>query len=326
MYLEHWGLSQPPFRITPDTSQFFSGALRGSILQAVEYAILNGEGIIKVVGEVGTGKTMLCRLLEERLSDNLEIVYLGNPSLSPSDILHAIAMEMGLVLPSDATHLQLIQILHQALLKRHAKGRQVVVFIEEAQGMPIETLEEIRLLSNLETSRHKLLQLVLFGQPELDQNLLLPEIRQLKERITQNFHLPPFSRKDVAAYLHFRMKNVGYRGPEVFRPAAVRAIARSSRGLVRRVSILADKSLLAAFSGGSYLVKARHVRAAIADSEFSRCVSVPVTGGYLRPLLLALGLVVVLSATVWLVSIDGAPLLNLLSSEAIAAEAEPGSE
>lgn len=192
--------------------------------------------------------------------------------------------------------------------------------------MPIETLEEIRLLSNLETARHKLLQLVLFGQPELDQNLSLPEIRQLKERITQSFHLPPFNRQDVAAYLHFRMKNVGYRGPEVFRPAAVRAISRSSRGLVRRVSVLADKALLAAFSGSSHLVKTRHVRAAIADSEFSRSVSVPVSGGYLRPVLLALGLVVFLSAAAWLVSIEGKPLLNLLSSEAIAAEAEPGSD
>lgn len=326
MYLEHWGLTQPPFRITPDTSQFFSGALRGAILQALEYAILNGEGIIKIVGEVGTGKTMLCRLLEERLSDRLEIVYLGNPSLSPSDILYAIAMEMGLLLPPEATHLQLIQLLHQALLKRHAKGHQVVVFIEEAQGMPIKTLEEIRLLSNLETSQHKLLQLVLFGQPELDQNLLLPEIRQLKERITQNFHLPPFNRKDVAAYLHFRMKNVGYRGPEVFNAAAVRAIARSSRGLVRRVSILADKSLLAAFSKGSHLVKASHVRAAIADSEFSHSVLVPVVGGFLRPLLFGLSFAVVLSAMAWLISLEGGPLLNLLSSEVIAAEAEPGSD
>lgn len=326
MYLEHWGLSQPPFRITPDTGQFFDGALRGSILQAVEYAILNGEGIIKVVGEVGTGKTMLCRLLEERLSGRLEIVYLGNPSLSPTDILHAIAMEMGLAIPGEATHPQLIQLLHRALLERHARGRQVVVFIEEAQGMPIETLEEIRLLSNLETSRHKLLQLVLFGQPELDQNLSLPEIRQLKERITQNFQLPPFRHRDVAAYLCFRMRNVGYRGPEIFHRSAVRAITRASRGLVRRVSILADKSLLAAFSQGSHLVKARHVRAATADSEFSHSVAVPALHGYLRPLLVALGLAVVISAGAWLVSSDSVPLLNLLSVEAIAVEGQLGGQ
>jgi type II secretory pathway predicted ATPase ExeA len=265
VYLEHWGLSRPPFRITPETSQFFAGALRGSILQALEYAILNGEGIVKVSGEVGSGKTMLCRVLEERLSDRLEIVYLGNPSLSPEDVLRAIAFEMDLRIPQDASHLQLIQHLHQALLERHGRGIQVVVFIEEAQRMSVDTLEEIRLLSNLETSRQKLLQMVLFGQPELDDNLSRNEIRQLKERITQNFSLPPFRRKDVEAYLHFRMSNSGYRGPGVFSRRAIKAITRASCGLARRVSILADKSLLAAFADGSHIVRRKHASTAIAD-------------------------------------------------------------
>ena len=135
MYLEHWGLHQPPFRITPDTSQFYGGALRGPILEAVEYAILQGEGIVKVSGEVGSGKTMLCRVLEERLSDRVEIVYLGNPSLSPVEVLRAIAFEMKLGVPAEASHLELIHHLQEALLERHAQERQVVVFIEEAQNM-----------------------------------------------------------------------------------------------------------------------------------------------------------------------------------------------
>ncbi len=270
MYLEHWGLHRPPFRITPDTSQFYPGALRGSILEALEYAVQQGEGIIKVSGEVGSGKTMLCRMLEERLSGKMEVVYLGNPSLSPVDVLRAIAMEMKLQVPEGAGHLQLIQLLQAALLQRHALGVPVVVFIEEAQGMSLETLEEIRLLSNLETTRHKLLQMVLFGQPELDQNLALPEIRQLKERITQNFYLPLFDRREVASYLRFRMERSGYKGPEVFSGRAVRTIARASKGIARRVSILADKALLAAYTDGSHVVKGCHAASAVADCEFGQ--------------------------------------------------------
>ena len=289
MYLEHWGLSRPPFRITPETRQFFPGALRGVILQALEYAVLNGEGIVKVSGEVGSGKTMLCRVLEERLSGRIELVYLANPSLSPVDVLRAIAFEMALEVPAEAGHLELIQRLHAALLERHAQGKPVVVFIEEAQRMSVEALEEIRLLSNLETHSHKLLQMVLFGQPELDRTLARPEIRQLKERITQNFYLPPLSRRDVAEYLRFRMTNSGYRGPEVFSRGAVRVIARASEGLARRVSILADKALLAAWSDDSHKVKGRHARQALADCEFSE---LPRRRGrglfFLRPAALAL--------------------------------------
>jgi len=288
VYLEHWGLECPPFRITPDTRRFYTGARRGDILQALEYAVLGGEGIVKVSGEVGSGKTMLCRMLEERLADRLEVVYLGNPSLSPVEVLRAIALEMGLAPAPDEGHLQLIQRLHQALLERCARGRAVVVFIEEAQSMSPAALEEIRLLSNLETGSRKLLQMVLFGQPELDETLARPEIRQLKERITQNFHLPPFRRREIADYLRFRMAGAGYRGPDVFTRGAVRRIARASRGLARRVSILADKALLAAYARGSHRVTGRHVKLAVADSDFG--VLVPRRRPWLRPALAGIGL------------------------------------
>ncbi len=271
MYLEHWGLERPPFQITPDTRQFYRGALRGAILEALEYAVGRGEGIVKVSGEVGAGKTMLCRMLEERLAGRMEVVYLvGNPSLGPVEVLRAIAREMKLELPEGAGHLEIIECLQEALLERYARGGRVVVLVEEAQGMSLQALEEIRLLSNLETGSHKLLQMVLFGQPELDQNLQRPEIRQLKERITQNFHLPLFRRTDVADYLRFRMAGAGYRGPEVFSRGAVRVIARASHGIARRVSVLADKALLAAFTEGSHRVRRRHARYAVADSDFSR--------------------------------------------------------
>jgi MSHA biogenesis protein MshM len=269
MYLAHFGLTQAPFRITPNTEFFFSGAQRGAILDALVYAIAEGEGIVKVTGEVGSGKTMLCRVLQTRLPARIETVYLGNPNVSPEEILRAIALELGLKLRSGAGRLETVQALHDYLLKRHAKGRQVVIFVEEAQTIPVATLEEMRLLFNLETERQKLLQIVLFGQPELERNLALPEIRQLKERITESFTLPPLSREEIAEYLSFRLRAAGYRGPNLFSPPVLRYIARASKGLTRRVNILADKTLLAAFAENTQTIKLQHAKAAARDSEFA---------------------------------------------------------
>lgn len=268
MYYAHFGLKEPPFKITPNTEFFFSGGNRGAVLDALTYAINNGEGIIKVVGEVGSGKTMLCRMLQTLLPEKIESVYLANPSVAPEDVLHAIAFELQLKLPKNADRLQVMQALQSYLLDRHVEGRQVVIFVEEAQGMPLATLEEIRLLSNLETKHDKLLQIVLFGQPELDVNLNETQIRQLRERITHSFNLGPLSESDVGEYLIFRLRAAGYFGPHLFSKAAIRMIARSSEGLVRRVNILADKSLLSAFSDNVYQVVPKHVKAAIKDSEF----------------------------------------------------------
>ncbi|MDP2962050.1 MAG: AAA family ATPase [Sulfurimicrobium sp.] len=268
MYLAHFGLSQPPFRITAHTEFFFGGGNRGAILDALIYAIRQGEGIVKVSGEVGSGKTMLCRMLQERLPAEVETVYLANPSVSPDEILHAIAFEMQLSLPRDAERLEVMQALQEYLVERHAQGKQVVVFVEEAQSMPLETLEEIRLLSNLETQHYKLLQIVLFGQPELDKNLARTEIRQLKERITHSFTLKPLTAGEIRDYLMFRLRTANYHGPDLFGPAVVKLIARASRGLTRRVNIIADKTLLAAFADNTHTVSLKHVRAAIQDSEF----------------------------------------------------------
>ena len=268
MYLAHFGLTQPPFKITPHTEFFFGGGNRGAILDALIYAISQGEGIIKVSGEVGSGKTMLCRMLQERLPTEVETVYLANPSVAPEEILHAIAFEMQISLPRDASRLEVMQALQDYLLERHAQGRRVVVFVEEAQGMPLATLEEIRLLSNLETRDCKLLQIVLFGQPELDRNLAVPEIRQLKERITHSFSLKPLTAPEIGEYLMFRLRAAGYHGPDLFNGAVVKLIARASRGLTRRVNIIADKTLLAAFAENTHTIKVDHVRAAVRDSEF----------------------------------------------------------
>jgi len=268
VYLEYFGLSQPPFKITPNTEFFFPGGNRGPILDALVYAITHGEGIVKVTGEVGSGKTMLCRMLEDSMPDTVETVYLANPSVEPGEILHAIAFELHLDLPQGATRLQVMQSLQEYLLKRHAEGKQVVLFVEEAQAMPLATLEEIRLLSNLETQHHKLLQIVLFGQPELDELLSDPAIRQLRERVVHSFHLDPLNATDTRAYLNFRMRQAGYKGPDVFGQAAVREIARASLGLTRRINIIADKALLVAYTERTHDVSAKHVLAAAKDSEF----------------------------------------------------------
>lgn len=269
MYLEHFGLNEPPFRITPHTDFFFDGANRGATLDALIYAITHDEGIVKVSGEVGSGKTMLCRVLMERLPDTVTIIYLANPSLSRDDILYAIADELRLNIPDNTRSSVVMRALHDHLIKSYSEGRQVVVLIDEAHAMPIETLEEIRLLSNLESNRSKLLQLVLFGQPELNDILARPDMRQLKERITHNFGLEPLVREDISHYLDFRMRAAGYRGPSVFAPPTLKMIEQSSLGLTRRINILADKALLAAFSSGSHQIGAKEIQAAIRDCEFS---------------------------------------------------------
>ena len=272
MYQEHFGLSRPPFKITPDTSLFFEGNQRGAALDALMYAISSGEGIIKVVGEVGSGKTMLCRMLEVRLSNDVDVIYIANPSLSPDNILHVIAYELHLDVNNEMSKVDVMQRIQAHLLKKHADNRQVVLFVEEAQSMPIETLEEIRLLSNLETDHNKLLQMVLFGQPELDEKLSQPHIRQLKERITHSFYLTPFPPDDTLHYLNFRLRAVGYKGPDIFNKKTAGVVKKYSAGLTRRMNILADKSMLAAFSEGSHTVTTTHVKSAAQDSEFKKTI------------------------------------------------------
>lgn len=268
LYLEHFGLNEPPFRITPHTDFFFDGADRGATLDALLYTIQHEEGIVKVVGEVGSGKTMLCRVLIERLPANVETIYLANPSFSRDEILYAVAEELKIEFSRDRVNIAL-RALQDRLIESYGQGRRTVILIDEAHAMPEDTLEQVRLLSNLETNRHKLLQIVLFGQPELDELLAVASMRQLKDRITHSFRMRPLSPTEAATYLSFRMRAAGYRGPDVFAPNAVASIARASSGLTRRINILGDKALLSAFSEGAHAVTAKHARAAVADSEFA---------------------------------------------------------
>ena len=308
LYLEQFGLDEPPFRITPHTEFFFDGAERGATLEALAYAVLHDEGIVKLSGEVGSGKTMLCRMLMERLPSEVETIYLATPSLARDEILHAIADDLELKLPERRS--VALRELQEHLITLYGAGRRVVILIDEAHVMPEDTLEQVRLLSNLESSRHKLLQIVLFGQPELDATLAKASLRQLRDRITHSFRMRPLAAAEVAKYLAFRMRAAGYRGPDLFAPRAANRIARASGGLTRRINILADKSLLAAYSEGAHAVTERHARAAIADSEFAAAAARRAW----QPLRLAaagLGVGLILGALIqWLILTAQAPLVQ----------------
>jgi len=266
MYLEHFGLAEPPFRITPVTEFFFSGANRGEILDALIYSISEVEGIIKVSGEVGSGKTMLCRMLLEKLPKHIETIYLANPSLSREEMLYAIADGLGLKIEGERVGI-IMQNIQNKLEEKAREGKRIVVLVDEAHAMPPDTLEELRLLYNLQVGNAKLLQMVLFGQPELNTKLEQPNMRQLKDRIVHHFNMQPLSRNILESYLMFRMRAAGYHGPNIFSPNAIKLIASASNGLMRRVNILADKSLLAAFVDDTHNIEAHHVQAAMRDSE-----------------------------------------------------------
>ena len=274
MYLEHFGITEPPFRITPVTVFFFSGANRGEILDALIYSICEVEGIVKVSGEVGSGKTMLCRMLLERLPENIEPIYLANPSLSREEMLYAIADGLGLSTAGERVGV-IMSMIQNKLEEKAKEGKRIVVLVDEAHAMPLDTLEELRLLYNLQVGNSKLLQIVLFGQPELNTKLDQPNMRQLKDRIVHHFHMQPLSRNILESYLMFRMRAAGYHGPDIFSPGAVKLIADASNGLMRRVNILADKSLLAAFVEDTYYIKTHHVQAALRDSDIQPARSLP---------------------------------------------------
>jgi len=266
MYLEHFGLKEPPFKITPVTDFFFPGANRAEILDALLYAITDSEGIIKVTGEVGSGKTMLCRMLLERSPEQIEAVYLANPSLSREEMLYAIADGLNLNLEGQRVNI-ILQTLQNHLELKITQGKRVVILVDEAHAMPLDTMEELRLLYNLQIGNHKLLHIVLFGQPELNDKLNQPNMRQLKDRIVHHFSMLPLSQNIVESYLLFRMRAAGYRGPSPFSRSAAALIGKASQGLMRRVNILADKSMLAAFVENTHNIELRHVQAAIRDSE-----------------------------------------------------------
>ena len=263
LYLNHFGLSSPPFSITPDPGFFFEGGDRGAFIAGLLHAALQAEGIVLVIGEVGSGKTLMTRLLLARLPDHIDTVYLPNPVFSRDEIMQVIARDLGISTASTGVRLETLQ---QELINRYAQGRQVLVLIDEAHAMPADSIEEVRRLSNLETDDRKLVQLILCGQPELDTLLSKPSLRQVRDRVVYRLMLGNLSRNESSCYLTHRLSIAGWRGGRLFSALGEWLLLFDAGGRARRLNLVADKALLAAFAAGSKQVSARHVWRAIQDA------------------------------------------------------------
>ena len=270
MYLKHFGLSEAPFRITPDTSFAYANRHHQEALNTLLVALQEGEGFVKITGEVGTGKTLLCRRLLQSLGEDWVTAYLPNPNLDPDTLFLAIAEELGIKDAVGLDQFHLVRRINLTLLDLAREKKHVAICIDEAQAMPVPTLEALRLLSNLETEKRKLLQIVLFGQPELDARLRRPEIRQLLQRITFHARLRGVQKNEIADYVAHRLRVAGYRGDGLFSPAALRALHRASGGTPRLINVLAHKALLSVFGEGRAKAELRHVRLARRDTEGAR--------------------------------------------------------
>ena len=267
MYQEYFGLTEAPFSITPDTSYFYQHGSYSEALNTLLVALRAGEGFIKVTGEVGTGKTMLCRKLLNTVEARFVTAYIPNPMLTPYGLQSAVADELGLDMTRHYGHHQLLKMISNRLLEITAEGKSVVLCIDEAQAMPVETMEALRLLTNLETEKQKLLQVILFGQPELDERLNDKDVRQLKQRITFSYKLKPIDRKGMELYLTHRLGVAGYKGGNLFEVSAMGRLFKASRGIPRLINILSHKSMMSAYGQGTKYVDSKNMRAAIRDTE-----------------------------------------------------------
>lgn len=270
MYLEFFGLKEMPFGITPDTGFFFAFASYQEALNTLLVAARSGEGFIKITGEVGTGKTLLCRKFMASLGDGFVVAYIPNPYLEPHALMLAVAEELRIALPAGIDQHQLRKALTLGLLDFARDGKRVVLCLDEVQAMPLETMEALRLLTNLETEKRKLLQIVLFGQPELDVKLDQESVRQLKQRITFHYRLGALRRDELDNYVAHRLAMAGNRGAQLFSPAALALLYRASGGVPRLVNILAHKALLLTYGEGKGQADKGQVRAAVADTPAAR--------------------------------------------------------
>jgi MSHA biogenesis protein MshM len=266
MYTAHFGLRELPFGITPDTSFFFGSPHSQEALNTLLVAARTGEGFIKITGEVGTGKTLLCRKFMATLGPEFVTAYIPNPYLEPRTLMLALADELEVAYDKDADQHQVLKAITHRLLQLAGDDKRVLLCLDEAQAMPVETLEALRLLTNLETEKRKLLQIVLFGQPELNRKLELQSIRQLAQRITFHYHLGPLSRDDLDYYVAHRLRVAGYDGARLFSRGAVARLYSASGGVPRLVNILAHKSMMLSYGQGRQQVARAHVSAAARDT------------------------------------------------------------
>ncbi len=267
MYLRHFGLAEYPFSLTPDTSFFFDRGCHREAMNVLLVALDSGEGFIKVTGEVGLGKTMLCRKLLNSLGREYVTAFIPDPQLSAEAVHLAVADELGIDLGGVDSQRQVLQLIARRLIDLARHDRRVVLCLDETQQMPDESLEAVRLLTNLETEKRKLLQVVMFGQPELDRRLMSPAIRQLRQRITFTHRLLPLGRNAVDIYVRHRLRVAGRAEGTPFTSWAMRLLAARSYGTPRLINILAHKALMAAWGEGDTRVRRRHVRRAVSDTE-----------------------------------------------------------
>jgi MSHA biogenesis protein MshM len=266
MYTAHFGLREAPFGITPDTSFFFGSPRSQEALNTLLVAARNGEGFIKITGEVGTGKTLLCRKFMGTLGEGFVTAYIPNPFLEARTLMLALADELEIELDKDVDQHRLLKAITDRLLALAGEGKRVLLCLDEAQAIPVESMEALRLLTNLETEKRKLLQIVLFGQPELNRKLELESIRQLAQRITFHYHLGPLSRDDLDFYVAHRLRVAGFAGARLFSNGAIARLYKASGGVPRLVNILAHKSLMLCYGEGGHSVSRAHVNAAARDT------------------------------------------------------------
>jgi len=270
MYLEHFGVKEFPFSLTPNTEFFLNMASFHEAYNMLMVSIANREGFLKVTGEVGAGKTMLCRKVLNTLEQSPDLyvtAYIANPVLSPKGLFLALAEELSIPADSDIGHHSLLKRITKVLMQHSAEGKQVILFIDEAHAMPYRTLEALRLLTNIETEQAKLFQVILFAQPELDEMLRSKSLRQLLQRITFSYRLQSLDREGLARYIEHRLATAGYNGPPLFPKVAIDDIYRATQGLPRLVNVVCHKALMVAFGRGARQIDRDHVQKAVGDTE-----------------------------------------------------------
>lgn len=270
MYLYHFGIRELPFTLTPNTQFYFGLPSHNEAIGVLNTALNSGEGFIKVTGEVGTGKTLICRKLLNEMAKGFVTAYLPNPYLSPKELRHAVACELQVDLSENSDQQEFTQAIHKRLVEIRKQGQAVVLIIDEAQALPDESIEALRLMTNLETESAKLMQVVLFGQPELNEKIAKPELRQLRQRITFSYHLAQMNRDHIFQYTNHRMQVAGFSGDApLFSKRICNTLLKATDGTPRLVNIICHKALMLAYGEGCNTISNKHIKLAAQDTEAS---------------------------------------------------------